>query len=121
MTFKDDIKDDLQEFVELTEFAELIKLDGLILPAQMIHHTAEKSGRQTENYAGLHGDFTELYFMSEPYKLKRERLPRNGEWIFINDKRYDVISVTEELGIAHVVCSAYRQNVLRGHHGYNQS
>ena len=111
--FKDDIADDIATFVSCKEFAELTEIDGVLLPCQIMDYTAEKSGRQNENYAGLHGDFVTIFFPTAPYVKKRERLPRNGEWIMVAGKRYDVISVKDELGVTQIICAAYRQNVLR--------
>ena len=112
MNFKDDLKDDIKTFLDLDEFAEYVRIDGLILPAQIEYHTAEKSARQSENFAGLHGDFVTIYFASEPYYKKRQKLPRFGEWIYVNDKRYDVESANEEKGIIRVECAAHRQQKL---------
>ena len=112
MNFKDDLKADIATFLDLDEFAEFVTIDKVILPAQVIRHTAEKSARLTENFAGLHGDFVTVYFAAEPYYKKRQKLPRHGEWIYINGTRFDVVSAQEEFGIIKVVCSAYRQQKL---------
>ena len=111
--FKDEIKKDLDVFVEDEEFAEEIELDGVKLTGQVISHTAEKSGRLQETFDGLHGDFITLYFKTDDYCSARKRIPREGEWAMINGKRYDVMNAADELGITRLICSAYRQNVLR--------
>lgn len=112
-SFKDDLREDIYTFVNVNEFSELAQVDGVLMPCQITHYTGEKSARQNEHFEGLHGDFTTIYFRASTYMTKRERLPRNGEWLIINQKRYDVISVKNELGVVKVVCSAYRQNRLR--------
>lgn len=113
-TFKDDLADDISIFVETAEFAQEANIDEVILPAQVISHTAKKSSLESRNFDGLHGDFITVYFSSEEYKKARERLPRHGEWIMINGRRYDVLTSEEELGMAKLECAAYRQNTLRG-------
>lgn len=112
-TLKDDIAADISTFVSASEFADLTWVDGVLLPCVVDENTAAKSSRQTENYAGLHGDFVTIYFPTEPYIKKRERIPRNGEWCTVGTKRYDVISSRDEHGITILICAAYRQNVLR--------
>ena len=112
MTFKDDLREDIATFLCPTEFSEYVQINGVLLPAQVSNHTAEKSGRQNENYDGLHGDFVEVYFSSAPYLKKRGKLPKQGDWIYIQSKRYDVVSAQDELGIAKIICAAYRQNAI---------
>ena len=112
-SFKADMADDIRTFTNTAEFSQLTWLDGVLLPCQVSHYTAEKSGRMVENFEGLHGDFTTVYFNAAPYVRKRERLPRNGEQMHINGRRYDIVSVKNELGVAKIVCTAYRQNTLR--------
>lgn len=111
--FKDDMNSDIATFLNVEEFSAMTIVDGVEIPCQVVHYTGDKSNRQNETYAGLHGDFTTVFFETAVYKKFRERLPRNGEWVEINGKRYDIVSVKNELGIVKVVCSAYRQNTLR--------
>lgn len=113
-TFKEDVAADNHDvFINLTEFAEYRWIDGVLIPCQIVEWTADKSNRQNETYGGLHGDFTTFYFEAACYTRKRERLPRHGEWIYVDGLRYDVVSVKNLMGIAKIVCSAYRQNTLR--------
>lgn len=112
-TFRDDMAADIPVFVELDEFGRLTWIDGVLLPAQIIERTADKSNRQNETFAGLHGDFTTIYFATDHYIKKRERIPRHGEIIYVNGKRFTVESSREEQGITKIVASAYRQNTLR--------
>lgn len=107
--FRDDIKADLSTFVTTDEFADLIEVNGVICRAQLMHHTQRKSERQNETYDGLHGDFTELFFMTEPYVKKKKELPKHGDWIYVGDVRYDVLSCEDEKGMVHMVLSSYRQ------------
>ena len=111
-TFKDDVAEDIRTFLDVEEFSELADVNGVILRCQISAYTSEKSGRQNENYDGLHGDFTTIFFETAPYIKKRARLPREGEKIYINGKRFEVAKVKDEMGIAKIICGAYRQNTL---------
>ena len=106
--FKEDLRDDLRTFVAMEEFAQLIDLNGVMMPAQVVKHTAEKSQRMSQQFGGLHGDFTEIFFQAEPYIKKRGRLPVKGDWIYVDKRRYDVVSSQDDLGMAHVTLAAYR-------------
>lgn len=113
-TLKDDIAADIRSvFINLTEFSDWHTLDGVIIACQVSAWTADKSNRQNETYDGLHGDFTTLYFKTAEYTKKRERIPRHSEWVEFDGKRYDVISVKDEMGVTKLTLSAYRQNTLR--------
>ena len=72
--------------------------------------TAEKSGRLQETFEGLHGDFVELYFKTAEYA---GRLPVQGEWCYVDGRRYEVCSSEDELGMSHITLAAYRQSVMR--------
>lgn len=113
MTFKDDLREDIPTFLNVDEFSEPRDIDGVQMTCQVVHYTGDKSNRQNETFEGLHGDFVTIYFEAAKYTAERERLPRHGEWIYVDGKRYDVVSVKNEMGIAKVVCTAYRQNTLR--------
>lgn len=112
-TFKDDLREDKYTFLNVLEFSEYREIDGVLMRCQVSHHTADKSSRQNENFDGLHGDFVTVYFDAETYIGKRSRLPRHGEWVWLDSKRYDVVSSKNEMGIAKLVLGAYRQNTLR--------
>lgn len=113
-TLKDDIAADIRDvFINLTEFSDWHTLDGVIIACQASQWTTDKSNRQNETYDGLHGDYTTLYFKTVEYTQKRERLMRKGEWCYFDGKRYDVISVKDEMGVTKLTLSAYRQNTLR--------
>lgn len=110
MTFKEQIAADLDIFVELDEFAELVTIDGVTLRAQKLFSTAAKSQRLTEQWDMLHGAFCTLYFKRDDYNKKT---PVQGQSVVVDGKRYDVVSSEEELGICKLVLSAYRQPSLR--------
>ena len=109
MTFKDDLAADIETFLNLDEFGELVDVDGVELPAQIIKYTSEKSTRQNESYSMLHGDFVTIYFRAETYLAAKQRLPKKNDWIVVNKVRYTVESSQEECGICKVVAAAYRQ------------
>lgn len=113
MNFRDNLHDDLPVFVEPDEFAQIVDVDGVLCQAQLIQHTAEKSQRLTENFDGLHGDFTEIFFMAEPYVKKHGKIPQRGDLVYINKKRYKAERVEDELGMIHLIASAYRQPTPR--------
>ena len=119
MTFKDILPEDDSAMLDLDEFAEIVKIDGVLLRAIVENHTADKSGNEKKNFKGLFGDFTEIFFRVSDYCDKRKRLPRNGEVCFVDseeynaEKRFIVESCTDEFGMAHLILSAYRQNTLR--------
>lgn len=119
MTFKDILPDDDLAMLDLTEFAEYVTIDGVILKAVIENHTEEKSGTDKKNFRGLFGDFTEIFFRTADYCKKRERLPRHGETCYIFshewncEKRFVVDSCTDEMGMAHLILAAYRQDTLR--------
>ena len=111
--FKDDLIADIETFLNEEEFAEKITVDGVELKAVKSESTAEKSSRQNQNFAGLFGDFTNIYFKTDDYLATRKRLPNHGEYSIINGKRYVVETCADEGGICKLVLSAYRQAVLR--------
>ena len=102
--------------MSVVEFAEYLKVDGVILPCQFIPSTAKKSSISSENYGGLYGEFATLYFKTKDYTGKRERLPRQGEFVTLSarkaKKRYEVVQVEEELGVTCLTLSSYRQNTI---------
>lgn len=119
MTFKDILPDDDFSMLDLDEMGELVKIDGVILKAVIDKHTAKKSGNEKKNFKMLFGDFIEVFFRTEDYCRKRERLPHQGEVCYLYsdewklDKRFVVESCAAEFGMAHLILSAYRQNNLR--------
>ena len=110
MSFKDAIKADLDIFVETEEFAEVVNIDGIECKAQYLNHTADKSNRQSETFAGLYGEFSELYFKTEPYLEQHKKLPHRGDTVVVNGERYEVTKAEDELGIMHLILSSYRSN-----------
>ena len=107
------LEDDLPIFVELEEFAEMVDVDGIELPAQLMTQSKERSKLVRDQFPRLEGDFTELFFRADDYTAIKKRLPRVHELCYVNGKRYDVISCENELGLCHLVLAAYRQPTLR--------
>lgn len=113
MTFKELMRFDAESFVEVAEFAELIVLDGVILKAQLIQYTQERSSNEKKQFSGLHGDYTEVHFKVEDYLRKRRRLPVEGEYCKVNGRNYVVESSAANLGIATLTLAAYRQKIIK--------
>ena len=119
MTFKDLLPSDNEAILQLDEFAEYVKIDGVILKAVVEKSTAQKSGSRQLNYKGLMGDFVTLYFRTYDYIGKKNRLPRHDERVKVYsdewscDKLFNVVSCQDELGICTLVLDAYRQNTAR--------
>ena len=106
-------EEDLPIFVETAEFAQEVEIDGVKMPAQLMGQSKARSELVRNTFDKLEGDFSELFFRADDYRATKKRLPRQGEWVYVNGKRYDVISSEDELGMAHLVLAAYRQPVLR--------
>ena len=113
MHFKELLEEDNAAVVDISEMAEWVEVDGVIFAAQKVQSTGRFTTAGFKKYEGLHGDFLTLYFRTKDYCKKRERLPREGEYIFYNGKRYTVMSCGEEHGIAKLTVQSYRQNTLR--------
>lgn len=111
--FKEDLLSDRDIFLNDNEFAEMITVDGVELKAVRSEYNSKKSSNKAENFAGLFGDFTNIYFKTDDYLATRKRLPNHGEFSIINGKRYVVETCADEGGICKLVLSAYRQAVLR--------
>ena len=116
--FKDLLGVDAAVIMSVTEFAEYLTVDGVTLACQFVPSTERKSGNKSDNYEGLHGDFATLYFKTKDYTSKRERIPRQGEYVYIElkgrKKRFEVVSSEDELGVTCLKLSTYRQNTTRG-------
>ena len=112
MKFKDYLPADNITMLNLDEFAEYIELDNVIIRAMILENTSQKSGNRQLNYTGLHGDFTEIFFRTCDYTVKRGRIPKHGEISCVRGKRYTVDRCEDEQGMCHLILSAYRQNTV---------
>lgn len=113
MNFKDLLEIDADNIMSLDEFSELATLDGLIIKVQFGKQTDELQGKETKNTTGLYGDLATLHFKTTDYTTKRKRIPRQGESVLLNGKRFEVISSAEFQGISRLTLKAFRQNRLR--------
>ena len=100
--------------MSVVEFAEYLKIDGVILACQFVPSTEKMSGVESKNYGGLYGDFAEIYFKTADYQKKRgKKIPVQGEFIYLEvrgiKKRFEVISSEDELGVTCLKISTYRQ------------
>ena len=110
MNLKEVIAADLDIFVETEEFAEEVIIDGIKCKAQLMAYTADKSNRLQETFEGLHGDFSELFLKTKPYLDQHKKLPHRNDDMIVNGNRYEVVKAEDELGILHLILSAYRAN-----------
>lgn len=108
--FRDEIKADLNIFVNIEEFGQVVNIDGVDCPCQLITYTADKSSRLSENFQGLYGEFTEIFLVLEQYLQVHQKLPHRGDIVVVNGSRYEVVRSEDELGLMHLILSAYRAN-----------
>ena len=112
--FKDLLGIDAAAIMSVVEFAEYLKIDGVILACQFVPSTEKMSGVESKNYGGLYGDFAEIYFKTDDYQKKRgKKIPVQGEFIYLEvrgiKKRFEVISSEDELRVTCLKISTYRQ------------
>jgi len=111
MKFAELLAEDNEAVLDVEEFGEYILLGGVILKAQLESWTAKVSSREDRNFVGLHGDFVTAYFKVADYFTKKAKLPKQGEWVYVNGKRYEVQSCKDDLGVATLILKTYRQGV----------
>lgn len=115
--FKDLLDVDAAVIMSVTEFANYLTVDGVLLPCQFVPSTGKMSGVESKNYGGLYGDFATLYFKTKDYTKKRGReIPKQGQFVWIElrglKKRFEVIKSEDELGVTCLTLSTYRQNTI---------
>ena len=105
-TFKECVEADLSDvFINMVEFAEMHTLEGVELPCVIsVNKTAQKSEQKEKTFDGLHGDFITLFVK----KVDAPRVPKQGENIKLDDKRYKVKSCRDDMGLLSVLLEAYR-------------
>ena len=116
--FKDLLGIDAAAIMNVTEFAEYLQVNGVLLACQFCPSTEKMLGGETKNYEGLYGDMAQLYFKAVDYTGKSEKpLPKQGDWIYIEyrnlKKRYRVEKAEDELGVMCLTLSTYRQSTVR--------
>lgn len=112
MSFKEQLKEDHGVYLNIEEFGEYWEVDGVLMKVVLQQSTEAKSGRVSENFEMLHGDFAELYFETAKYLKKKKRLPKYGDYVKIGERRYNVVQAKDEQGITYLKLDAYRQNNL---------
>lgn len=126
MTLKELMAKDLDVFFNLNDFAEMIEIDGVKLPAIVDSNTGnkyEKAFNANKNInsqirANLHsmnliGDFITVQFKTSDYTRERGRIPQNLEFVRINSKRYKVENSQDLEGITRLDCYADRDRSPR--------
>ena len=104
MRFRKAIDEDLEIFVNLEEFGEEHEINGQIIPCVFQRLTKEKSGNESRNFDGLHGDFMTLHFRT----ILIDPLPHEGESIRIDGKRFTIDNVEDMIGMTRMILSSYR-------------
>ena len=104
MRFRKAIDEDLEIFVNLDEFGEEHEINGQIIPCVFQRLTKEKSGNESRNFDGLHGDFMTLHFRT----ILIDPLPHEGESIRIDGKRFTIDNVEDMIGMTRLILSSYR-------------
>lgn len=112
MTFLEALEADLDVFMNVEEFAVIRELEGVLLKVSYQFYRDEVTGRQSDEYAGLHGDHVALTFRAADFLKKKDHLPREGERIKFRDKLYGVTRSENEFGLCRLECVRYR-----GRHG----
>ena len=114
MNFKESLAQDLDVFIGLEEFAQVIEIDEIKLPAILIEQTGELSKTNVTSRYGknfirteLHnqpliGNTATVYFKTAEYVAERGRIPKHTEFTRINGKRYRVESATDSAGITRL-------------------
>ena len=114
--FKDLLDKDAAVIMNVTEFAEYLELNGVILACQFCPSTAKASKAKSDNYLGLYGDNATLYFKTADYVKSRRPLPKQGDYVYLGlkgvKKRFEVMSVEDELGVTCLILRSYRQNTI---------
>lgn len=99
-TFKDQLKSDASVFLNLSEFAEEIDIDGVMI-AGMIE-PIEMRGNRSYSYASHDREYSEeimLYVKRSDFKF----IPPVGHKLKINKKAYVVVSTpSEDAGILEI-------------------
>ena len=113
MTSKELLKRDLDTFVNPDEFAEIHNIDGVEIASIVNKCTQAKSGSESKTFPVLHGDFTDIYFKTVDFVSAKERLPKQGDRISIDGRRYSVETCTNEQGITIITLGAYRQSLTK--------
>ena len=106
MSFRDDVLADIDNvFLNLNEFAEYHIINGAEVAAVVSTlKTDMKSTISSRNYDGLHGDFVTVNVRKSDFT----RIPKQGENIRVDGKRYTVDEVRDNMGMLLMILSAYR-------------
>jgi len=116
MNFKETLQKDLETFVNINEFGEMVTLDEVELPAVVTYSTGEYSGEQPSNFNTkktlLHGvnlvyHYLTIYFRAADYG---RRIPKQSEFIKFNGRRLKVQESLELEGLVKLTCSGDAMN-----------
>lgn len=106
--FRDDLITDHEVFLNTREFAALHTLENVLLDCTTRRYTSKLSGRQSDDYDGLHGEHLAVQFRATDYLRKGLALPKEKERVRFDGRMYTVESAENEFGIVRLVLSSYR-------------
>lgn len=112
------LREDIETFLNLDEFAEIITLNGVALKAIVESSTAEiprpvRSSDRLRLHSSsppLIGEHLTIHFKAADYLREKERLPRQSEACRVNGNLFHVISSAAEYGLATLELQAERMN-----------
>ncbi len=98
MTFKDDLIDDIDTFLEPDEFAETVRFDD----KEIVGSLEEVSSDEYQKKGGV--DYAQPLFKRYYRLFAREsdfapNMPRTSDWVEVNGIRMSVIRCKPEFGI----------------------
>ncbi|KAB8126911.1 hypothetical protein F9U64_19005 [Gracilibacillus oryzae] len=105
MNFKDQLKKDLDIFINPKEFADFHRLDGIEMPVVIDEFTMDEfSGPQKLESAmeGIYQSTKTIYVKSAAYSK-----PKVGYRLQLDEEDYEVIGVSENMGMLKIDLSSY--------------
>ncbi len=106
MSFREQVDADIDRvFLNHAEFGDVHKLDNVeLLAVVSTSKTRQRSGVQSRNYEGLHGDFATVNIRKDDFP----RIPKQGENIRLDGKLYKVGECRDNMGMLYLELVAYR-------------
>ena len=124
MTLKNQFAQDVETFLNLEEFSEIINLDGVHLNAVVTFSTknngyAQKPSSINKTNPLMHGrnlvgNLVIIYFSTAEYTAVKGRIPKHSEFVMYNGQRLKVEESIELAGITKLICASESMNVPRG-------
>lgn len=103
MSFKEQLERDVNNvFLNPTEFADNVSIDGTIYTCIIYKDEFTHETRESEDVAGVFIQNTHILIDSKSIRTP----PVNGQRLNIKNKYYFVIDVQNEQGVIHITASA---------------